>query len=151
MASAAAMPLSKGMFGGNVSLPHSTTTADVLVMVTENPLHVMAAQDIYVYFLNSAFRLLRQLGGEIGILPDSGDSFVAHSSRIDELVHCFEANHLGSREDALLCIVPALWRQDILPILPADSASIRRCVKTYLSEGEWTEAFSLLKWICERS
>lgn len=151
MASAVAMPLSKGMFGCNVSLPHSTTTADVLVMVTENPLHVMAAQDIYVYFLNSAFRLLRQLGGEIGILPDSGDSFVAHSSRIDELVHCFEANHLGSREDALLCIVPALWRQDILPILPADSASIRRCVKRYVSEGEWTEAFSLLKWICERS
>ncbi|KAJ9263074.1 hypothetical protein DTO195F2_3052 [Paecilomyces variotii] len=144
------IPLSRGMFGYRISPAAGATTRSILAMRTHNPLHVMTAQDIYIYFLNSAFGLLSELGGETGILPN-GVSFVAHSSRIEQLVRCFEANHLGSRQDALLCIVPALRRRGILPELSADSPPVRQQVEKYIAAGEWSEAFSLLQWFCERS
>ncbi|KAJ9359990.1 hypothetical protein DTO027B9_1542 [Paecilomyces variotii] len=144
------IPLSRGMFGYRITPAAGATTWSILAMRTHNPLHLMTAQDIYIYFLNSAFGLLSELGGETGILPN-GVSFVAHSSRIEQLVRCFEANHLGSRQDALLCIVPALRRRGILPELSADSPPVRQQVEKYIAAGEWSEAFSLLQWFCERS
>ncbi|KAL4926940.1 ankyrin repeat domain-containing protein [Aspergillus undulatus] len=124
---------------------------DILVVKTENALDLMAAQDIYIQFLMSCLAGLESLGGEVDIVPVSQTGFIAQSDRLDELVSCFETGNLGSRVDALLCIVPVLRHQDILPELAADVGSVKQRVSTLVSNGNWEGAFSILKRLAERS
>lgn len=149
MVAAKMIPASHELFGCH--LDNLSNDMEILIMKTENQLDTMAAQDLYIHFLNSALEILEELGGEIDILPSSRNSFVAHNNRIEELAQCFEINKLGSREDALLCIVPALKRKGLLPELSADSSAIRQRVERYIENGEWKEALSMLRWLCERS
>lgn len=124
---------------------------DLLVVRTENDLQTMAAQDIYTHFIQSAFRQLTKLGGEVDVSVGLQGAYVAQSSRINELVHCFESCNLGSREDALLCIVPVLKHNCLLPALAADCTSIRKRTERFIQENDWAEAFRLVEWICKRS
>ncbi|KAL2003509.1 hypothetical protein VTN02DRAFT_3604 [Thermoascus thermophilus] len=149
MVSATMIPASHELFGC-----HRDTLAgdmEILVVKTPNPLCTMAAQDLYIHFLNAALETLEELGGEVDILPSSSNTFVAHSSRIEELARCFESSRLGSKEDALLCIVPTLKRKGLLPELSAHLGTIRQRVERYIENGEWKEAMSMLRWLCERS
>lgn len=123
---------------------------EVLVVKTQNGLETMAAQDIYIRFLGCIFEKMEELGGSVDVLPGSQNTFFAQNTRLDELVTCFETGNLGSREDALLCIVPTMKHHSLLPELAADSPSIRKRVGEFIGSGKWTEAFSLLRWLCER-
>ncbi|KAL4818118.1 hypothetical protein BDW67DRAFT_174417 [Aspergillus spinulosporus] len=124
---------------------------EILVVRTENSLGVMAAQDLYMQFLISILTGTKSVGGGVDILQTSKVNFLAHSTRFDELVACFETGRLGSREDALLCIVPLLRHQDILPRLAGDTSSIRERIQKLTSDGNWEDAFSILQWLCQRS
>jgi len=124
---------------------------DLLVVKTENHLETMIAQDIYIHFLLNAFAHLPTLGGEVDVSVGLQGSYVAQSSRINELMSCFESCNLGSREDALLCIVPALKHKNILPALAADSINIRKRIDRFTENNDWASAFELVKWICQRS
>ncbi|KAI9376296.1 hypothetical protein BJX61DRAFT_538994 [Aspergillus egyptiacus] len=123
---------------------------DILVVKTENKLEVMAAQDIYIQFLMSILAGLDSLGGDVKMVRRSQNSFLAESTDLNELVRCFESGHLGSREDALLCIVPVLRHRGLLPELTADSSSVRARVRELVLSGGWSEALSMLRWLCER-
>lgn len=123
---------------------------EILVVKTENSLEVMAAQDIYIQFLMSILAGIKSLSGEVDILPVSQNGFLAQSADVDELVSCFESGNLGSREDALLCIVPVLKDQDLLPELSGDTITVRERIQTLISGGNWDRAFSILQWLCER-
>ncbi|KAL3482496.1 hypothetical protein BJX99DRAFT_3818 [Aspergillus californicus] len=123
---------------------------EILVVKSESKLEVMAAQDIYIQFLSSIFADLKFLGGDVDMVPRSQNDFFAQSSRVDELVSCFENGNLGSREDALLCIVPILKHRDLLPELAADSSSVRGRVEKFIFEENWDCAFATLQWLCER-
>lgn len=125
-------------------------TKEILVVKTQNRVEVMATQDLYIRFLDTVFGNLDQLGGTTDIHPGSQGSFLVRNTRVDELVHCFESFNLGSREDALLCIVPVLKRQGVLPELAADSPCIRSRVEELVSAGNWNEAYDVLRWLCER-
>ncbi|KAL2008898.1 hypothetical protein VTN00DRAFT_7092 [Thermoascus crustaceus] len=149
MVSAKMIPASHELFGCH--LDKLSSDMEILVVKTQNPLCAMAAQDLYIHFLNSALETLEELGGEVDILPSSLNTFVAHSSRIEQLVQCFENNSLGSKEDALLCIVPTLKRKGLLPELSAHLSTIRQRVERYIENLEWKEALSMLAWLCERS
>ncbi|KAL4740094.1 hypothetical protein BDV11DRAFT_186156 [Aspergillus similis] len=124
---------------------------EILVVRTENSLGAMAAQDLYMQFLLSILAGSKSLGGGVDILQTSQKSFLAQSTCLDELVACFETGSLGSREDALLCIVPLLKHQDILPELAGDTSSIRERIQKLTSDGNWDDAFSILQWLCQRS
>ncbi|KAL5359986.1 hypothetical protein BJX96DRAFT_164826 [Aspergillus floccosus] len=124
---------------------------EILVVRTKNKVEKMVAQDIYIHFLRSALEGLPGLGGEINILPGSHNRLVAHNSRIDDLVECFESSGLGSREDALLCIVPSLRNRGLLPELAADSHPIRLRLEELIGSNKWPEALSVAYWLCERS
>ncbi|KAL4948624.1 hypothetical protein BDW69DRAFT_176101 [Aspergillus filifer] len=126
-------------------------TKEILVVKTENSLEVMAAQDIYIQFLMGISTDLDSIEGGVDILPVSQTGLLAQSDRIDELVSCFENGRMGSREDALLCIVPVLRHQNILPELTADSSGVRQRIDRFVSDGSWDKAFSTLEWLCERS
>ncbi|KAJ6133278.1 hypothetical protein N7471_008493 [Penicillium samsonianum] len=123
----------------------------VLAVRTDNDLEAMVAQDIYIQFLKEVFINLRDLGGDVDVIPELQDSFLASSTRIDDLIRCFENNKLGSREDALLCIVPVLRYRRLLPDLAADSAKVRARRERLIAKGDWKNAFTLLRWICQRS
>ncbi|KAL4996392.1 hypothetical protein BDV10DRAFT_202423 [Aspergillus recurvatus] len=124
---------------------------EILVVKTENNLGVMAAQDIYIQFLVGILAGTKSLGGGVDILPVSQTSFLAQSACLDELVVCFETGNLGSREDALLCIVPVLKNHGILPELAGDTSSIRKRIEKLTTDGNWDDAFSILQWLCQRS
>ncbi|KAJ5124252.1 uncharacterized protein N7515_008077 [Penicillium bovifimosum] len=123
----------------------------VLGVRTANELETMAAQDIYVHFLKEVFIHVNVLGGDVDVIPALQNSFLASSTRINHLVGCFENSNLGSREDALLCIVPVLRYRHLLPDLAADSPKVRARREQYIKQGNWEGAFALLRWICQRS
>jgi ankyrin repeat protein len=123
----------------------------ILAVRTDNEVETMVAQDIYIQFLKELFLNLSDLGGDVDVIPELQNSFIASSTRIDDLIHCFENSKLGSREDALLCIVPVLRYRCLLPDLAADSAKVRARRDRLIEKGEWKSAFALLRWICQRS
>lgn len=142
---------SNRLFG--VDSSKGTLAKEILVVKTQNGLGIMAAQDMYIRFLLSVLDDVDELGGNVDFAPGSQNTFLAQSSRLDELVGCFEACSLGlgSREDALLCIVPVLRHCNLLPELAADSPSARKRIEQSLGKRKWMEAFSAVKWLCERS
>ncbi|KKK19180.1 hypothetical protein ARAM_003200 [Aspergillus rambellii] len=148
MVSSKMIPFSEQIFGyySDEYLGHK----EILVVKTDNKLEVMAAQDIYIQFLMSILAGLKSIGGDVDILPRSQSDFYAQSTSLDVLVNCFESGNLGSREDALLCIVPVLRHRKLLPELAADSSSVRKRVQDLLSAGNWEGAFSIIQWLCER-
>ncbi|GFN14941.1 ankyrin repeat domain-containing protein [Aspergillus tubingensis] len=124
---------------------------EILVVKTQNSLETMAAQDIYIHFLRSVLQDFETIGGDVDVRPGSQNSYTSYSSRLDELVACFESGELGSREDALLCIVPVLKARKLLPELAADSHRVRAQIERLVSNDNWAEAFSIARWLCERS
>lgn len=124
---------------------------DILIMRTENQIELMAAQDLYMNFLQYAFNHFYELGGETGISTGLSNSIRVHNSRIDELMHCFESRALGSREDALLCIVPVLRQHNLLPEFSADCTNVRKQVEKLILRNDWKSAFDLVRWICQRT
>ncbi|KAF7590745.1 hypothetical protein BBP40_002483 [Aspergillus hancockii] len=124
---------------------------EILVVKTENPLENVVAQDIYIQFIKGVLGDLKELGGDTDLLPGSQNEYVAHNSHLNDLVNCFESTNLGSREDALLCIVPVLKHQGLLPTLAGDSRVVNSRIQDLISSNNWNEAFSILWWLCERS
>ncbi|KAJ5428276.1 hypothetical protein N7445_009730 [Penicillium cf. griseofulvum] len=124
---------------------------DLLAVRTENEVEAMAAQDIFIQFLKEVCLNVEELGGEVDVVSGIQNSFLGSCTRIDELVSCFEANSLGSREDALLCIIPVLKNRNLLPDLAADCPKIRARREQLIGLGKWKNAFALLCWLCQRS
>ncbi|OQE24096.1 hypothetical protein PENFLA_c010G07238 [Penicillium flavigenum] len=124
---------------------------NLLVIKTENEVETMAAQDIFIQFLKEVCLNVKELGGEVDVVSGIQNSLLGSCTRIDELVSCFEAHSLGSREDALLCIVPVLRNRNLLPDLSADCIKVRARREQLISQGKWENAFALLRWLCQRS
>lgn len=124
---------------------------DLLAIRTENEIEKMAAQDIFIQFLKEVCLNVKELGGEVDVVSGIQNSLLGSCTRIDELVSCFEAHSLGSREDALLCTIPVLKNRNLLPDLAADCAKVRARREQLISQGKWQNAFALLRWLCQRS
>ncbi|GAB1198970.1 hypothetical protein APSETT444_008300 [Aspergillus pseudonomiae] len=124
---------------------------EILVVKTDNPLETTAAQDIYIQCIKCVLGNLPEIGGDTTILPGSQNGYIAYNNRLDDLVNCFEAGKLGTREDALLCIVPVLRYRDLLPQLAGNSKIVRARIDELVASSNWTEAFAVLWWLCERS
>lgn len=123
----------------------------MLTMRTENKIETMAAQDLYINFLRNAFAHCYELGGETSIYPGLQSSFQVQNSRIDEMIHYFESYGLGSREDALLCMIPVLRERNLLPEFSADCRSVKRQVEDLIRQNDWKGAFDFVRWICHRT
>jgi ankyrin repeat protein len=149
MVNSGMMDFSSQLFGF-ASNKHSYDTDTLAVRVDSN-LETMAAQDIYIQFLGQVFGHFKELGGDVDIVPGPNSSFLAQNSRINELVQCIETCDLGTREEALLCIVPILNSRGLLPELAGDSINVRKRTTEYIGNGKWKDALNLLTWLCQRS
>lgn len=124
---------------------------DILIVRTDSSVETMVAQDIYIHFLRSALTHLSGLDSDAEVLPGIQGTLTAQHGQINDLVSCFENCNLGSREDALLCAIPVLRAQGLLPSLAAYSPRVRALRETFIQQNEWTKAFKLLEWVCQRS
>ncbi|CAG8922375.1 unnamed protein product [Penicillium salamii] len=122
----------------------------VLTMRTSSPLECLVAQDIFIHFLNEAMTSMKELGGDVDVVPSIQASFLCHNTRINELVAGFEESGLGTREDGLLCIVPVLKKRSLLPWVATDYPTVKTRIKTLVKQGKWEEGFDLIRWICGR-
>ncbi|CAI7577670.1 unnamed protein product [Penicillium glandicola] len=140
---------SQRLFGSD---PGWYSNRTLLAVETRSSVETMAAQDIFIQFLKRIFFGVKELGGQVDVARGSSrdHDLVASSTRIDELASCFEAHCFGSREDALLCIVPVLKNQGLLPEIAADSSVIRARREEYIKQGNWKDAFHLLFLFCQR-
>lgn len=124
---------------------------DILIVRTDNNVETMVAQDMYIHFLRSALAQLSGLDSDAEVLPGVQGTLTAQHGQINDLVSCFENCTLGSREDALLCAIPVLRAQSLLPSLAAYSPKVRALRETFIQHNEWSKAFKLLEWVCQRS
>lgn len=124
---------------------------EVLAVETKNSLSGMVAQDLYIHLLNCALDDLKELGGINDVSASAPGIYHATNTRLEQLVDCFSVAGLGTREDALMCIVPVLTQRGLLPELAADAESVRSRVKAFVENGDWLEAFALARWFCEYS
>ncbi|KAJ5692535.1 hypothetical protein N7462_001958 [Penicillium macrosclerotiorum] len=124
---------------------------DILAVRTENNLETMVAQDIYIHFLDQAMSDLEELGGDVDVVSGLQNSWLAQNNRVNEMVQHFEDCDFGSREDALLCIIPVLKKHNILPPLAADSRNVKKRTENFIEKRDWESAFSLIRWLCQRT
>jgi ankyrin repeat protein len=148
MVSSKMICLPQCMFG--YLLDEFVDNKEILVVKTESGLENMAAQDIYIQFIKGVLGNLKELGGDTDVLPGPQNGYVAHNSHIDDLVSCFESKRLGSKEDALLCIVPVLKHRGLLPRLAGDSEVVKARIEELIASSNWPGSFSVLWWLCER-
>lgn len=147
MVSSRMIASSRQLFGFySDSYPKDT---DILVVRTKNGLETMAAQDIYIHFLDEILKNWH-FSDQAQVLPGPHHGHIAFSHRLDGLVQCFRSGNLGSREDALLCIVPVLKRQNLLPDLAADTPAVLQHTDELATKGQWSDAFSIIRWLCKR-
>jgi ankyrin repeat protein len=121
---------------------------DILVVETGNELETMIAQDIYIRFLQKALGQIGALGGGVDVIAGLQSSYILQNSRVHELMLCFERNNLGSGEDALMCMIPVLRHQSLLPALGADTAGIRNRIEDEINGNRWSSALGIAFWIC---
>lgn len=124
---------------------------DILIVRTDSGMENMVAQDIYIQFLQSVLAHLTKLDSEAEVILGVQGSLTAQHAQINDLVSCFENCNLGSREDALLCAIPVLRTQGLLPSLAAYSPKVRDLRETFIQQNEWLKAFKILEWVCQRS
>jgi hypothetical protein len=155
MISSDLMNFSSDLFG--TCSQNNTKEGDILAVKLEGGLTEMAAQEIYIHFLqqiSTKWRgiLSKGLGGKVDLVKESCNDWIAKNSRIEQLVDCFERSNLGWREDALLCIVPTLHYQGLLPELAADTEDITKYFSNcHDRSAELPEPFSILRWLCART
>ncbi|KAK6346840.1 hypothetical protein TWF696_006947 [Orbilia brochopaga] len=112
----------------------------------------MCAQDIFKFFLYSAFNtdILNNVGGKTEVRTSfipRGDSLELENSTIEAMVNRFENAGLGSREDAYVCIIPILYRLNKLPPLDDVMDACIDRAEMYRTENRWVQAQGMLKWL----
>ncbi|KAF7714233.1 Uncharacterized protein PECH_000049 [Penicillium ucsense] len=152
LVSAKAVDSTRRLFGWD-NLASDALGEDILVVQTKTDVEKMVAQDIFIHFLLSALTKVDKLGGETTLSEFDGSygSVTVQNTRIDDMVRCFEGHDLGSREDALLCVVLVLEKRALLPEFAADSLNVRDQVEKFIGRNDWESAFDRIRWLCQRS
>ncbi|KAL7788927.1 hypothetical protein V8C37DRAFT_418210 [Trichoderma ceciliae] len=65
---------------------------------------------------------------------------------VTKLIDCFEANGLGSRQDAYLVIIPALWKNSCLPRAREAIPTAHRVAEELRKSNKFREAEGVLRW-----
>ncbi|CEL03894.1 hypothetical protein ASPCAL05032 [Aspergillus calidoustus] len=112
---------------------------------TESPLAVLCAQEIFGSFIKEAFRLIDDIGSfKIG---DEGLNFRLENQWVTELAKIFSDNQLGSDQEALLCVLPAVVSRSGLSSSKCALKAAKQFAITHRREKKWREAERVLRWI----
>jgi hypothetical protein len=88
----------------------------------------------------------------LDIVNDTGDiniqgtlHFRLDNSLVSEIVKLFTERQLGSKEDALLCVLSSMIRQLRLPSGESALVAARRNTNHHRRRDEWTQAETVLR------
>jgi ankyrin repeat protein len=129
----------------------------LLSIQTENSLLTMVAQDIFTSFIDALASISKQLEGASivrSIQNDVRSDVISSTQRqqflglsnnfTDRLSDIFIEAALGSREDALLSVIPPFHARSLLPSLAKERDGLIQTAKDLRKEGRWTEAEDIL-------
>lgn len=98
----------------------------------------------------TATKSVSTIGGDTTAETGSQD-FLLSNTQLDKIANTFERSGLGSREDADMCIIPALRTNSMLPSVKDTFDSARASATALRKEFNWSKAEELLKWIYRSS
>ncbi|KAI9764627.1 MAG: hypothetical protein M1839_005795 [Geoglossum umbratile] len=124
---------------------------------------IMCAQDIFITFFAAVTGIIENMGGttkprednptmeialEDSALDETWDGgFHLLNSQLDKITEVFVKNGLGSREDAYMCVIPALSKASKLPSLESAYESAEVATRALQEKGQFSKAAGLLKWV----
>ncbi|KAK6363683.1 hypothetical protein TWF730_001103 [Orbilia blumenaviensis] len=115
-------------------------------------LTVFCAQEIFCFFLEAVLRTVdgADVGGttEIRSLVNQEDTFLLQNTIVEAIADGFSSSGIGTREEAYMCIFPALYKTGKMPSVDSVLPTIITRAETYRTQGKWSKAFELLEWLC---
>lgn len=112
---------------------------------THHSLATLCAHEIYHSFIYGVTEAIESIGGTV-TSHAGGLEFSVNNDVISKLVECFERSGLGSRQDAYLIIVSALYNQGKLQLAMEDIKSIVAAAENHKKKKEFEQAEAILKW-----
>lgn len=103
---------------------------------------VICAQKIYTAFFRALLQTVLDIGGLTQLTPDV---LLLDNTKIETLCDIFPVTGLGDRQDALSCIIPALFSRQLLPSGQVLSTTLDGGER-FLKENKFREAKKFLRW-----
>ncbi|KAJ4312317.1 hypothetical protein N0V94_007513 [Neodidymelliopsis sp. IMI 364377] len=133
--------------------------ARMLAIQTGNSVLVMATQDIFTSFVDALASVTSALKGVNIVQTLRGGSMVEEVISVsnsrpflglshdhtDRLVDLFTQAGLGSREDALLSVIPPFHSRSLLPSLRSEYEQLRSHAQKFKKNLSWEQAENILK------
>ncbi|KAF4171487.1 hypothetical protein CNMCM8694_002614 [Aspergillus lentulus] len=132
-------------FGWQGSYAPNATTSDIISVTAKNSVTKMCAQEIFISFLCAVASIVADLGCSM-VRRRSSNDFYLVNEKISKLINAFAESGIGSREDAFLCIIPAMQTVSKLPSLSQSLASARTSAADSRKRGDWEQSEDLLRW-----
>lgn len=130
---------------GNMSHLDEGKSLTVWAARTSSPLLSLCAQEVFASFIKSITDIVEDVGS-IDIRPDTG-RFRLENSLVSEFVEIFMENHLGPRDEALLCVVSSMISRPQLRSFQVTFEAARSSAIAYRRQGDWAQAERVLRWI----
>ncbi|KAL7789097.1 hypothetical protein V8C37DRAFT_418073 [Trichoderma ceciliae] len=131
-------------FGWHAAEPsHSNDPLKVWSASTNTSFLSLCAQEVFGSFIASILDIVDDIGdiniqGTLHLRLDS--------SLVSELVKLFTERQLGSKEDALLCVLPPMLPRLGMPSTESALEVAKRNANQHRRRGEWTQAETMLRW-----
>ncbi|KAK1240228.1 hypothetical protein MKX08_007670 [Trichoderma sp. CBMAI-0020] len=132
-----------GWHATELSHSQNPTSFKVWSASTNSSLLSLCAQEVFGSFVASI----------LDIVNDTGDTniqgtphFRLDNSLVSEIVKLFTERQLGSKGDALLCVLSPIIHQLRLPSRESALVAARRNANDHRRRNEWTQAETVLQW-----
>lgn len=140
-----------GWYTTEPSQRHGSVPFKVWSASSESSLLSLCAQEVFGSFLMSIFDTMDAVED-----VDIQEAPYVHleSKLVSEIIQLFTGTRLGSREDALLCVLPPIISRLKMPSAEDVLATAKRRANEHRRRGEWFKAEVMLKWawdICTKS
>ncbi|KAM0452318.1 hypothetical protein ACHAO4_005529 [Trichoderma viride] len=141
-------------FGWHTADPsqrHGSAPFEVWSVPTNSSLLSLCAQEVFGSFLVSIFDTV-DATEDIDIQEDPYVRL--ESNLVSEIIRLFTEARLGSREDALLCILPPMISRLKMPSAENVLVTAKRRANEHRGRGQWIKAEAILRWaweICSKS
>ncbi|KAH8125174.1 hypothetical protein ACSS6W_009230 [Trichoderma asperelloides] len=136
-------------FGWHTADPsqiHGSAPFEAWSAPTNSSLLSLCAQEVFGSFIVSIFDTV-DAAEDVDIQEDPYVRL--ESNLVSEIIRLFTEARLGSREDALLCILPPMTSRLKMPSAKHVLATAKRRANEHRRHGQWIKAEVMLKWAWE--
>ncbi|KAK6356439.1 hypothetical protein TWF718_000798 [Orbilia javanica] len=112
----------------------------------------LCAQDIFCFLLEALVQTIDNIdiGGTTQVRPivSQEDTVLLQNTAVEAMADLFQSSGLGTKEDAYMCIFPALYRAGKMPSSDGILSTAIDSAEAYRKQGKWSKAFEILEWLC---